>query len=302
MAADQAWYDRHFALVATLVGVVGFVLTATGGAGDGGAAAITAICVGLLLLIGTAGVAIVRSVVRSADDRRWPELGARRNAWRAVGAGDEQLDALEQAHLRQRRMRSTSLVTEAGPVRPLADAFAICRSPAWRDPWLTYRRLQIDPVAEACEIVGFLDRVAALMTEARARSAFLPPDSMTAQRYVRYQRDLHQAYRHAAQRAEALHAYRVQVDRLAALVADQSRLAETEAFGERVRDLLAEGAGHDVGRGFVVDSTASLQRIEQELRAAHTVLASHPLAWPDPWSSATNQLTPGNRALRDGLR
>lgn len=214
--------------------------------------------------------------------RVYPNLGRAQAAWRSAGATPHQLAILDEAH----RLRNlTPLVgyrDRRTVVNPLADAYAIFTSPAWRDPWLADHQLNIDPIVEAAEILEHLWRVTALLADVRRQLSLLPGDSAAARTYRGYQRALLESLDDGLRRARALTAYRDEVRRLEEVLAASRAQAEAEAFGDRVLDVLSESARHELATRQLDDSRAQLQALEAGLREITELLGSAPTLPAEP--------------------
>lgn len=213
---------------------------------------------------------------------RFPYLGRALPAWRAAGATLAQLEILDEAH------RIRSLTPPVGyrdrrtTIDPLADAYAIATSPAWRDPWLADHQLAIDPVAEAAEIIDHVHRVTSLLREVRVAARTAPPRSAARRTYGDYERALLGALDDGLRRARALSAYRAEVARLAEVLEVSRALPRAEAFADRVLDVVSESARQDLAAKHLDDSRAQLGLLESGLREITDLLGSAPLLPEEP--------------------
>ena len=206
----------------------------------------------------------------------YPHLGRDQAAWRAAGATNHQLAILDEAHRLRASSPPVGYRDHRTLVDPLADAYAIFTSPAWRDPWLADHKLVIDPVVEAAEILDHLHRVTALLTDVRRQLAVLPRDSAAARTYAGYDKALLGSLDDALRRASALTAYRDEVRRLEGVLRVSRAQAEAETFGDRVLDVVSESARQELATRQLDDSRAQLQTLEQGLREITDLLATTP--------------------------
>jgi len=252
--APSAWWRR--ASVATGVGSAGLFTAGLVDPTDPWSVGAVA------LLITTSGLR------RRGAPRRplYPHLGRMTGPWRSAGASPRQLEILDEAHR----------------LYPLADAYAIFTSVAWRDPWLADRKLTIDPVAEAAEILDHLYKVTSLLTDVRQQLRVLTRESAAAQTYKGYERALLGSLDDGLRRAKALTAYRQEVGRLEDVLLSSRALAEAETFGDRVLDVVSESARHELAIQQLDDSRAQLQMLESGLREITDLLGTTPQLPAEP--------------------
>jgi len=212
----------------------------------------------------------------------YPNLGRAQFAWRAAGATPHQLAILDEAHRLRRLTPPIGYRDRRTLVDPLADAYAIFTSPAWRDPWLADHKLVIDPVVEAAEILDYLHRVTALLTDVRRQLVVLPDDSAAARTYQGYERALLGSLDDGLRRARALTAYRTEVRRLEAVLRSTQALAEAETFGDRVLDVVSESARQELATQQLDDSRSQLRTLETGLREITELLGSVPTLPAEP--------------------
>lgn len=233
---------------------------------------------------GPAGVALVVAgvsggVVSLRTRRRgpsYPHLGSYRAQWQAAGATSRQLAILDEAHRLHAATPPVGYRDRRTTVNPLADAYAVFTSPAWRDPWLADHQLVIDPIAEAAEILDHLHRVTDLLAEVAVQRRLLPPGSAAARTYAGYQRALLGALDDGLRRAKALTAYRTEVRRLEQVLAVSRALPEAEAFGDRVLDVVSQSARHELATRQLDDSREQLRIVEHGLREITDLLGTAP--------------------------
>ena len=208
--------------------------------------------------------------------RFYPHLGRSVLAWRAAGATAHQLAVLDEAQRLRNLTPPVGYRDRRTLVDPIADAYAIFTSPAWRDPWLADHKLNIDPVAEAAEVVDYLFRVTGLLRDVRRQLAVLPPASAAARTYLGYERALLDSLDESLRRARALTAYRNEVRRLEAVLQSSRALAEAETFGDRVLDVVSESARQELATQQLDDSRAQLRTLETGLREITDLLGTPP--------------------------
>lgn len=250
---------------------LGLVLTdaVVGTGGDAFGAA------GGALLVAAAGAGIGSLVLR-AGAPSYPHLGRLRPEWQAAGATPHQLAILDEAHRLRAATPPVGYRDRRTTVNPLADAYAIFTSPAWRDPWLADHQLLIDPIAEAAEILDHLHKVTGLLAEVRGHRRGLPPGSAAAQTYAGYEDALLGALDDGLRRARALTAYRAEVRRLESVLRVSQALPEAEAFGDRVLDVVSQSARHELAARQLDDSREQLRMVEHGLREITDLLGSAP--------------------------
>jgi hypothetical protein len=214
--------------------------------------------------------------------RTYPNLGRTQFAWRAAGATPHQLAILDEAHRLRNLTPPVGYRDRRTIINPLADAYAIFTSPAWRDPWLADHQLSIDPIVEAAEILDYLYRVTGLLTDVRRQLGVLPPDSAAARTYQGYERALLGSLDDGLRRARALTAYREEVRRLEAVLAGSRALAEAETFGDRVLDVVSESARQELATQQLDESRAQLQTLETGLREITEFLGTAPSLPAEP--------------------
>lgn len=212
----------------------------------------------------------------------YPHLGRAQVAWRAAGATNHQLAILDEAHRLRASTPPVGYRDRRTLVDPLADAYAIFTSPAWRDPWLADHQLVIDPVVEAAEILDHLHRVTALLADVRRQLAVLPRDSAAARTYAGYERALLGSLDDALRRASALTAYRDEVRRLEGVLRVSRAQAEAERFGDRVLDVVSESARQELATRQLDDSRAQLRVLEDGLREITDLLGTTPQLPAEP--------------------
>lgn len=213
----------------------------------------------------------------------YPHLGRFRAAWQRAGASPEVLQLVDAAHQAAFDNPLVLFRYRNRRIDPLGDAFAIFSSPVWRDPWLADRRLTIDPVFEASEIIHHTNRVDRMLREVAARKAQLRQGSVARQHYATYEQALLRSLDAARHRAVALNNYRQQVARLEIIQADQRALPEAEAMADRVLDLLSEAERQKLHAEQVQQSVTELASAEDHLRALTTILTGHAIETPsDP--------------------
>jgi hypothetical protein len=208
--------------------------------------------------------------------RRYPHLGRALPAWRAAGATAAQLEILDEAHRIRALTPPVGYRDRRTVIDPLADAYAVFTSPAWRDPWLADHQLAIDPVAEAAEVIDHVHRVTALLAEVRTAAATVPPRSAARRTYADHERALLGALDDGLRRARALSAYRAEVARLARVLEVSRALPQAEAFGDRVLDVVAESARQDLAARHLDDSRTQLRELESGLREITDLLTTAP--------------------------
>lgn len=227
------------------------------------------------LLVAALGAGIGSLVVR-AGSPSYPHLGRYRAQWQAAGATPRQLAILDEAHRLRALTPPVGYRDRRTTVNPLADAFAIFTSPAWRDPWLADRRLLIDPIAEAAEILDHLHKVTGLLGEVRSHRRGLPPGSAAARTYAGYEQALVGALDDGLRRAKALTAYRGEVRRLESVLRVSRALPEAEAFGDRVLDVVSQSARQELATQQLDDSREQLRMVEHGLREITDLLGTAP--------------------------
>lgn len=227
---------------------------------------------GIAMLVATA---VLRR--RGNPPRRvYPHLGRSVFAWRAAGATPHQLAVLDEAQRLRNLTPPVGYRDRRTLVDPIADAYAIFTSPAWRDPWLADHKLNIDPIAEAAEIVDYLYRVTGLLRDVRHQLAVLPAGSAARRTYGGYEHALLDSLDEALRRARALTAYRSEVRRLEAVLQSSRALAEAETFGDRVLDVVSESARQELATQQLDDSRAQLRTLESGLREITDLLGTPP--------------------------
>ena len=229
--------------------------------------------------LGGLGMVLVMSGLRRRGRPRrvhYPYLGRAQRIWREAGATNHQLAILDEAHRLHGLTPPVGYRDRRTVVNPLADAYAIFTSPAWRDPWLADHKLAIDPVVEAAEILDHLHRVTTLLTDVRRQLAQLPPGSGTAKTYRGYEQALLGSLDDGLRRASALTAYRDEVRRLEALLQVSRIQAEAQAFGDRVMDVISESARQELATQQLDDSRAQLRDLEHGLREITDLLGTTP--------------------------
>lgn len=236
-------------------------------------AAVSWTLLGLLALFGLLNVALDAKLLQP-----YPDLGRREQAWVRAGASRSQLRILNEAHRLDRLSPPVGYGDRRTLINPLADAYAIFTSPAWRDSWLADRKLLIDPLAEAAEIITYVHHVTSTLADVRSRIQRAPVGSAAQRTYQGYERALLTSLDDGLKRARALTAYRHQVSRLALLLRDQEILPEAEAFADRVLDVLSESARQEMATRHLEDSREQLRMLEAGLREITKLLASahHP--------------------------
>lgn len=268
--APSAWWRR--ASVATGVGSAGLFTAGLVDPTDPWSVGAVA------LLITTSGLR------RRGAPRRplYPHLGRMTGPWRSAGASPRQLEILDEAHRLYQLTPPVGYRDRRTVVNPLADAYAIFTSVAWRDPWLADRKLTIDPVAEAAEILDHLYKVTSLLTDVRQQLRVLTRESAAAQTYKGYERALLGSLDDGLRRAKALTAYRQEVGRLEDVLLSSRALAEAETFGDRVLDVVSESARHELAIQQLDDSRAQLQMLESGLREITDLLGTTPQLPAEP--------------------
>lgn len=210
----------------------------------------------------------------------YPHLGRFRAAWERAGASPDALRAMDSAHRAAANNPLVRFRYGQRHIDPLADAFAIFSSPVWRDPWLADRRLTIDPVFEANEIIQHTSRVDRMLREVAAKKSRLPQGSQARLHYASYERALLRSLDAARHRAVALNNYRQQVVRLEIIQADQQALTEAESMADRVLDLLSETERHALHTEEVQRSVTELASAEDHLRELTTILTGDAIEAP----------------------
>ena len=238
-------------------------------------------------LWGTGGLALVAATAalrrRGRPLRRtYPHLGRMQAPWQAAGATAYQLEILDEAHRLQAATPPVGYRDRQTVINPLADAYAIFTSPAWRDPWLADRKLSIDPVVEAAEILDHVHRVTALLVDVRLQLRTLPAGSPAGRTYAGYERALLGSLDDGLRRARALTAYRAEVRRLEGVLAGSRALADAETFGDRVLDVVSEGARQELASQQLDDSRLQLRLLEDGLREITDLLGSPPQLPAEP--------------------
>ncbi|SDR70323.1 hypothetical protein SAMN04488543_0119 [Friedmanniella luteola] len=231
---------------------------------------------GGVLLVAALGAGVGALVVRTSAPG-YPHLGRFRAQWQAAGATPHQLAILDEAHRLRAATPPVGYRDRRTTVHPLADAYAIFTSPAWRDPWLADHQLLIDPIAEAAEILDHLHKVTGLLSEVRGHRRELPPGSAAARTYAGYEHALLGALDDGLRRAKALTAYQAEVRRLESVLRVSRALPEAEAFGDRVLDVVSQSARHELAAQQLDDSREQLRMVEHGLREITDLLGSAPV-------------------------
>jgi hypothetical protein len=229
--------------------------------------------------LGGIGLLILMNALRRQGRpprRVYPHLGRTQTAWRTAGATPYQLAILDEAHRLRNLTPPVGYRDRRTIVNPLADAYTIFTSPAWRDPWLADHKLAIDPIVEAAEILDYLHRVTGLLADVRRQLGVLPGDSAAARTYQGYQRALLASLDDGLRRARALTAYRDEVRRLEVVLAGSRALAEAETFGDRVLDVVSESARQELATQQLDESRAQLRTLESGLREITEFLGTAP--------------------------
>lgn len=229
--------------------------------------------------VGALGLLLTMSALRRRGAPRrplHPHLGAMTGPWRSAGASPRQLEILDEAHRLHQLTPPVGYRDRRTVVNPLADAYAIFTSAAWRDPWLADRKLAIDPMVEAAEILDHLYKVTSLLTDVRQQLRVLPRESAAAQTYRGYERALLGSLDDGLRRSKALTAYRQEVGRLEDVLLSSRALADAQTFGDRVLDVVSESARHDLAIQQLDDSRAELQALESGLREITELLGTTP--------------------------
>lgn len=214
--------------------------------------------------------------------QRYPHLGARQAHWERAGATAAQLRMLDEAHRVNRLNPPVGYGDRRTLINPLGDAYAIFTSPAWHDPWLADRRLLIDPIAEAAEIIAHVHQVTGMLREVAEKIRVCAPGSPAQRTYLGYEQALRRSLDDGLRRARALTAYRVEVAKLEVLLTEQLALPEAEAFGDRVMDLLSESTRQEMATRQLDDSRDQLRLLETGLREITELLSSAP-STPHPY-------------------
>ena len=236
-----------------------------------------------LLILGLGVVVLLNAALGWHLLNPYPEIPkATQKLWLAAGATGPQLAALNEAHRLRRLTPPVGYGDRRTLANPLADAYAITTSAAWSDPWLADRRLLIDPVAEAHAILESFHKITALAAEARRRQQAAPPGSSTRAAYALHEQALGQALDETLRRAGARARYRIEVQRLERLLADQRSLPEAQAFADRVLDVLSETAQHAYAVRHLEDSQAQLRMLEATLREITDLLTGADALLPPP--------------------
>ncbi|HEY5822021.1 MAG TPA: hypothetical protein VIT20_08595 [Propionibacteriaceae bacterium] len=213
---------------------------------------------------------VVFGVVNVTTDQKLlqlhPDLGARQTLWERAGATPHQLRLLNEAHRVDRLNPPVGYGDRRTVINPLGDAYAIFTSPAWRDPWLADRQLQIDPIIEAAEIIAFVHQVTGLLREVAEQIRVAVPGSPAQRTYLGFERSLLGSLDDGLRRARALTAYRSEVSRLEVLLTEQLALPQAEAFADRVMDVLSESARQELATRQIEDGRDQLQMLEAGLR------------------------------------
>jgi hypothetical protein len=262
--APSAWWRR--ASVATGLGSAGLFVAEMVDPGDPWGAGAVALLVTMAALR------------RRGTPRRplYPYLGRMTGPWRSAGANPRQLEILDEAHRLYKLTPPVGYRDRQTVVNPLADAYSIFTSAAWRDPWLADRKLAIDPIAEAAEILDHLYKVTSLLTDVRQQLRVLRRESPAAQTYRGYERALLGSLDDGLRRAKALTAYRQEVGRLEDVLLSSRALADAQTFGDRVLDVVSESARHELATQQLDDSRAQLQMLESGLREITELLGTTP--------------------------
>jgi hypothetical protein len=261
-------------------GALGALLAIAGAAAPNGAAAEILTAAGWLLMALIGMFLVIGVSVGSTMLKLYPDLGARKRLWVQAGATPAQLSTLNEIHRLQRLNPPAGYGDRRTMINPLADAYAIFSSRAWRDPWLADRQLLIDPIAEAADIVDYVHRVTQMLAEINAKKVAASPGSATRAQYEMYQNALRQSLDVALRRAKALTQYRREVEKLERLLDDQRSWPAAAALGDRVMDVLSESARHDLATSQLRESSAQLRLIESGLREITLVLNETALELP----------------------
>jgi len=235
--------------------------------------------------LGGIGLVLAMALLRQRGTLRgplYPYLGRMVGPWRAAGATPLQLEILDEAHRLYKLTPPVGYRDRRTVVNPLGDAYAIFTSPAWRDPWLADRKLAIDPVVEAAEILAHLHRVTALLTDLRQHLRALPEGSAAARTYRGYEQALLGSLDDGLRRARALTAYRAEVARLETVLSTSRALAEAQTFGDRVLDVVSESVRHELATAQLDSSRDELRSLEGGLREITEQLGGSPALPPEP--------------------
>ena len=227
-------------------------------------------------VVAALGAGVGALVVRSGAPV-YPHLGRYRAQWQAAGANARQLAILDEAHRLRAATPPVGYRDRRTTVNPLADAYAIFTSPAWRDPWLAdhqlldrpHRRGRGDPRPPAPGDRAAGARCAAAPPAAgrlRGRPAPTPATSDA----------LLGALDDGLRRSRALTAYRDEVRRLESVLRVSRALPEAEAFGDRVLDVVSQSARHELAAQQLDDSREQLRMVEHGLREITDLLGSAP--------------------------
>jgi len=231
------------------------------------------------------GLVLAMTVLRQRGTAReplHPHLGRMVGPWRSAGATPLQLEILDEAHRLHRLTPPVGYRDHRTVVNPLGDAYAVFTSPAWRDPWLADRKLAIDPIVEAAEILAHLHKVTALLTDLRQQLRRLPEGSAAARTYRGYEQALLGSLDDGLRRARALTAYRAEVARLETVLTTSRALAEAQTFGDRVLDVVSESARHELATAQLDTSRDELRSLEGGLREITEQLGGSPVLPPEP--------------------
>lgn len=210
----------------------------------------------------------------------YPHLGRFRPAWERAGASPDVLRLMDAAHRAAANNPLVRFRFGQRQIDPLADAFAIFSSPVWRDPWLADRRLTIDPVFEASEIVHHIGRIDRMLRDVAAKKSRLARGSQARLHYQTYEQALLRSLDSARHRAVALNDYRQQVARLEIIQTDQRALAEAQSMADEVLDLLSEAERHAIHTRQVQESVIELASAEDQLRELTTILTGDAIEPP----------------------
>jgi len=235
--------------------------------------------------LGGLGLILATSALRRRGTPRrplYPHLGRMTGPWRSAGASPRQLEILDEAHRLYELTPPVGYRDRQTVVNPLADAYAIFTSAAWRDPWLADRKLAIDPVEEAAEILDHLYKVTTLLGDVRQQLKVLPAGSPVVQTYRGYERALLSSVDDGLRRAKALTAYRGEVRRLETVLLGSRALADAQTFGDRVLDVVSESARHELATQQLDDSRAQLAMLESGLREITELLGTTPQLPAEP--------------------
>ncbi len=249
------------------------------GASQAGAGGEASTIIGSLLITGAGAIALGRIGPRRRGSGRnrnaeyYPHLGSRKQLWVNAGATQAQLRQLDEIHRLSRLNPPVGYGDGRTVINPLSDAYAVFCSPAWRDSWLADRQLVIDPISEAGEIIGYVNRVTQMIREVIDKKNAAGPGSATRAQYGSYERALLESLNVVLRRARAFTHYRDEVRRLELILADQRSWPEAAALADRVMDVLAETARHDLATDYLDQSRVQLQMTENGMREITAILA-----------------------------